>query len=486
MKCSDGLNRKIIIFGASNSGEKLLRFLRSFYFNTYCFIDNDKNKWGKNLCDKEIKNPKILKEINRQDYIIIIGSMFIKEISEQLEDLGYNINEDYVTMHSFIKKSIDYRLDNILNCIEEKVVGKHKTNNIFITLPMGFILGGVEIWSILAFKGLNEKYDNSYLINLNPENENKDYNYMKNYEDKILNCNIKKSNYMDSIINLCNQLTNYLPITIIPNHSEEMFIIGYILKNKYPKLVNVVSILHSDLNYVYDMNKWYSDSIYKFICVSEEIDNNFKQILPHRQSDIYNKVSPVIINNIRKRYSCEKEPIKIGFAGRLIKEQKRCDLLMGLIKKLKDVKINFEINIAGYGEYYDIISEYASKQNLTSNINLYGIIPHNKMNSFWVEQDIYLNVSDYEGTSLAMLEALSNGAVPIVTDVSGVRRVIDNNINGFIVEIGNIDKIFEYIKYLYDNRYKLQEFGHKSIDKINNSCCLYDYVTYLHDICELP
>lgn len=45
-----------------------------------------------------------------------------------------------------------------------------------------------------------------------------------------MNYNIKENNYMDSIIHLCNQLTNHLPITIIPNHSEEMFIIGYILK----------------------------------------------------------------------------------------------------------------------------------------------------------------------------------------------------------------------------------------------------------------
>ncbi|AVQ44400.1 TPA: glycosyltransferase [Clostridium sporogenes] len=483
MRCSDRLNKKIIIFGASNSGKKLLSFLRSFNFDICYFVDNDKNKWGKIFYDKEIKDPKILKKINKEDYIIIIASMFIKEISEQLGSLGYNINEDYITMHSFIKKSIDDKFNKILNSIKQKSVEKHKTNSIFITLPSGFILGGVEIWSILAFKGLNEKYDNSYLMNLNPKNENKDYDYIKNYEDNILNYNIKENDYMNSIIDLCNQLTNYLPITIIPNHSEEMFIIGYILKNKYPSLVNVVSVLHSDLNYVYDMNKCYSDSICKFICVSKEIDNKFKEILPCRKIDIDNKVSPVIIKNTRKSYSFEKEPIKIGFAGRLIKEQKRCDLLMELIKELKDLKINFEINIAGDGEYYDIISEYASKQNLISKINLYGVIPHNRMNDFWASQDIYLNVSDYEGTSLAMLEALGNGAVPIVTGVSGVQKVVDNNINGFIVQPGSAPQILEHIKYFYDNRCKLQEFGQKSINKINDICCLDTYVTYLHDIC---
>ncbi len=63
MMCSNRLNKKIVIFGASNSGKKLLSFLKSFNFDICYFVDNDKNKWGKFFCDKEIKEPKILKKL---------------------------------------------------------------------------------------------------------------------------------------------------------------------------------------------------------------------------------------------------------------------------------------------------------------------------------------------------------------------------------------------------------------------------------------
>ncbi len=55
MMCSNRLNKKIVIFGASNSGKKLLSFLKSFNFDICYFVDNDKNKMGKIFCDKENK-----------------------------------------------------------------------------------------------------------------------------------------------------------------------------------------------------------------------------------------------------------------------------------------------------------------------------------------------------------------------------------------------------------------------------------------------
>lgn len=46
------------------------------------------------------------------------------------------------------------------------------------------------------------------------------------------------------------------------------------------------------------------------------------------------------------------------------------------------------------------------------------------MDAFWKGQDVFVNVSEYEGTSLSMLEAMGYGCVPVVTDVSGAREFI--------------------------------------------------------------
>ena len=58
---------------------------------------------------------------------------------------------------------------------------------------------------------------------------------------------------------------------------------------------------------------------------------------------------------------------------------------------------------------------------------------------FLNEQDIYLNFSEYEGTSLTMLEAMASGCVPVVTDVSGVSDFIEDGVNGLVSDIGDLD-----------------------------------------------
>src|SRR5262249_22689299 len=57
---------------------------------------------------------------------------------------------------------------------------------------------------------------------------------------------------------------------------------------------------------------------------------------------------------------------------------------------------------------------------------------------FLADKHVFLSVSNFEGTSIAMLEAMGNGLVPVVTDVSGVRDVIDPGTNGWIAPVGDI------------------------------------------------
>jgi glycosyltransferase involved in cell wall biosynthesis len=44
-------------------------------------------------------------------------------------------------------------------------------------------------------------------------------------------------------------------------------------------------------------------------------------------------------------------------------------------------------------------------------------------------------MSDYEGMSFSLLEAMSFGLVPIVSDNDGNRGVVENDVNGIITEI---------------------------------------------------
>lgn len=105
--------------------------------------------------------------------------------------------------------------------------------------------------------------------------------------------------------------------------------------------------------------------------------------------------------------------------------------------------------------------------------------------NFLLQQDIYLNLSDYEGTSLTMLEAMACGCVPIVTNVSGVDAFINNLENGFISDIGDIENIANSILYLNINRTLLNEYGIKCAVIVSCRCDLTDYINYIEKLINI-
>ncbi|HID0820805.1 TPA: nucleoside-diphosphate sugar epimerase/dehydratase, partial [Clostridium botulinum] len=65
---------KLILFGASKMGETVYSLLKDGYDIDY-FCDNDKNKWGKELCGLKIISPEYLSKEEFKHSNIIITSM---------------------------------------------------------------------------------------------------------------------------------------------------------------------------------------------------------------------------------------------------------------------------------------------------------------------------------------------------------------------------------------------------------------------------
>ncbi|WP_234119788.1 glycosyltransferase [Clostridium hydrogenum] len=469
-------NKKIIIFGASKAGERAYEMLKSFGFNVIFFLDNNTKKFETTFLGKKIKSPDILKELDMEEYFIVIASMFYCEISKQLN--GYNLvtEENYTEVNSLIKELLESNFLYFTNKIKKINNVEKNKKNILITLPRGLILGGIENWSITVNRGLKNFNSKSYLVNLKP-NAISEIENTRDY--KIINLNFDEDNYINALVNACNEVIKYLPCTIINNDSFEILQIAYILKKIYPNYIKVISVLHGDADIIYHQNVIYQEIISNFICVSQEISESLIKNLPKRTNNIVFKISPIEISNIKKEYSCKGQPIKIGFAGRLVKEQKRCDYLLELIKLLESKKVNYEIHIAGAGPYYDLIEAFIIKEKLENKIMMYGLIPYAKMDCFWNKIDVYLNLSDYEGTSLAMLEAMGNGIVPIVTNVSGVNLFVKDAVNGFIINKGDIASAEERILYILKNREILQQYGKVCREIIIQRCSMKDYIEYL-------
>jgi len=80
---------KIVLFGASFLGERLLNKLHKYNILPEYFSDNNSTKWNNRHCDITIISPdEIVNLQNNNDLLILISSMYASEIYNQLSNKG--------------------------------------------------------------------------------------------------------------------------------------------------------------------------------------------------------------------------------------------------------------------------------------------------------------------------------------------------------------------------------------------------------------
>ena len=132
--------------------------------------------------------------------------------------------------------------------------------------------------------------------------------------------------------------------------------------------------------------------------------------------------------------------------GRHTEEDKKLTRLIEAAKKLKENNLDFRILLVGSGnktqEYKKMVNEYK----LEKNIELLGYQqnPYPILNS----AKLLIMTSIYEGTPMCALEALALGKPVIATPVDGLKRLIKNDINGYLSNDDKVlcEKIIEIIK----------------------------------------
>ena len=99
---------------------------------------------------------------------------------------------------------------------------------------------------------------------------------------------------------------------------------------------------------------------------------------------------------------------------------------------LKEMGVAFHYTIVAGGDKEELI--YAiSDLGLTNEVTLIDNLPHDKVFEQHANADIFLLPSFEEGVANVVLEAMALGTPVISTDCGGMKEVIEDGVNGFIV-----------------------------------------------------
>jgi glycosyltransferase involved in cell wall biosynthesis len=244
------------------------------------------------------------------------------------------------------------------------------------------------------------------------------------------------------------------PAIVIPNYVWPLYLTG--LEDG----VRCLGMCHADsLEQYYRPLGWYEPAIAKFIAVSKECEENLARQVPMRSRDIamlpYGVHVPAGLNR-----TYQAKPLRMIYAGRVTQPQKRVWDFVPLVEHLLRAKVPFVFDIVGAGDEFAPLQQIMRARIPAADVHFHGRVPHSEMAAKWLGHDVFIQVSDFEGTSVSMLEAMAQGVVPIVTAASsGIAGVINPRENGFVVPVGDMAGMAKVLAELATDQTLLAELG---------------------------
>ena len=126
---------------------------------------------------------------------------------------------------------------------------------------------------------------------------------------------------------------------------------------------------------------------------------------------------------------------RLVYVGRLIEEQKRStDVAVALCEVVRR-NPNLEAWILGDGPAREAVEGIIQQKGLGARVRLLGRVDNADVFEILAQCHGLALLSDYEGLSVSMLEAMATGVVPICLDMrSGIREAVQHGVNGLIVK----------------------------------------------------
>jgi glycosyltransferase involved in cell wall biosynthesis len=206
------------------------------------------------------------------------------------------------------------------------------------------------------------------------------------------------------------------------------------------------------------------------------IGSSIKHIVKERVGDVIeipNGVDIVRFNpdvssdEIKKRHNLRDEKV-ILFVGALDKAHqfKGVEILIKAFSKLKYKKAI--LMIVGEGGLKDYYQNFAKGIGVSKKIIFTGRVSDQDLQKYYALSDLLVLPSTTRGEifGLVLIEAMACGKPVIATNLPGVRTVVDNRKNGFLVEPNNEKDLANKLEYLLENENVAKKFGKEGRKKV--------------------
>jgi len=218
-----------------------------------------------------------------------------------------------------------------------------------------------------------------------------------------------------------------------------------------PNYLKHINITHSYMQKIsWEYSKMYYNQADLRTCPSQTTK---KELLKHGFKKPIKAISNGIgLESFKPAKNNRKQKILI-FIGRIAYEKNIFYLLecfKMVLKKIPDTKLI----IVGEGPQFEEVKQKVKSLGLSKNIILTGRISHDELinSQTFNSADLFVTASTTETQGISTMEAQAKGIVCIGVSAGGIKDLIKNNYNGFLVKEGDKKKYADCIIKLLTNK----------------------------------
>tara|TARA_R110001583_G_scaffold73469_1_gene204402 strand:+ start:2931 stop:4178 length:1248 start_codon:yes stop_codon:yes gene_type:complete len=176
------------------------------------------------------------------------------------------------------------------------------------------------------------------------------------------------------------------------------------------------------------------------------------------------------------------DPMKIITICRFV-EKKGIEYAIQAMKILTSNKFNFEYTLIGNGPLIDSLKIQVTNLDLQDKVKFLGFRPQEEIRELLEDSDVFLLPSitaedgDMEGIPVALMESMALSVLTLSTYHSGIPELIDNEVNGYLVQEKDPEKIAETLVKIISSKSDLSNIklnARKKIDDMYNQQKIYD------------
>lgn len=164
----------------------------------------------------------------------------------------------------------------------------------------------------------------------------------------------------------------------------------------------------------------------------------------------------VQVQDVQPVLRSEGQPVRMLMIGKFV-QRKNHLLVIDTVQRLQEqgytdvqVVLAGEVTTPQMEELYKACQDRIEKFGLQDRVQLRKNIPYAKMGEVYSHADVMLLPSHDEPAAVSHLEAMANGALPVVTQQNGTSCYVQDGVTGFVYDANQKDALLTTLKRVLD------------------------------------